>query len=83
MKCKMAKAENMRSMDDSKITGMSRRGFLIATLIGGISGLLGVSLIRYIKQMRAEVFIARVANYTDDIKSVILSGMKESGCKTF
>ena len=29
--------------------------------------------------MRAEVFIARVTNYTDDIASVILSGMKELG----
>ena len=73
--------KNVTTSNILKKNGMSRRGFLISTLIGGISGLLGVSLIRYIKQMRAEVFIARVANYTDDIASVILSGMKDLGVK--
>ena len=77
----MDTVKNMTTGNSSKTNGMSRRGFLIATLIGGISGLLGVSLIRYIKQMRTEVFIAGVANYTDDIKSVILSGMKDLGVK--
>jgi len=58
---------------------MSRRGFLISTLVGAVGGLLGVTLLKYKNQMRSEVFIARVANYTDDIASVILSGMKELG----
>jgi uncharacterized protein (DUF362 family) len=58
---------------------MSRRGFLIATLIGGISGLLGATLLKYINHMRSEVFIAGVKSYTEDIASVILSGMKELG----
>ena len=66
-------------MDDSKTSGMSRRGFLISTLIGVAGGLLGVTLLKYKNKMRSEVFIASIENYTDDITSVILSGMKELG----
>jgi uncharacterized protein (DUF362 family) len=75
----MTKAENMTSMGNSKKTGMSRRGFLISTLVGAIGGLLGVTFLKYKNQMRSEIFIAGVSNYTDDIASVILSGMKELG----
>ena len=56
---------------------MSRRGFLISTMVGAIGGLLGATLLKYKNQMRSEVFIAGIANYTDDIASVILSGMKQ------
>jgi len=75
----MTKAEGMTSMDNSKKSGLSRRGFLVSTLIGGLGGLLGVSLIRYKKQMESEVFIAGIASYSDDIASIVLSGMKELG----
>ena len=71
--------KNMKSGNDSKTTGMTRRGFLISTLVGAVSGLFGVTLLNYKNQMRAEVFIAGVESYTDDIASVILSGMKELG----
>ena len=77
----MDTSENMRSENVSKTNGMSRRGFLISTLIGGIGGLLGVTLLKYKDQMRSEVFIGGVASYTDDIASVILSGLKELGVK--
>jgi len=75
----MTKAENMTSMDNSKKNGMSRRGFLISTLVGAVGGLLGVTLVKYKNQMRSEVFVAGVKSYSDDIASVILSGMKELG----
>jgi uncharacterized protein (DUF362 family) len=72
-------ARNMKSGNASKTNGISRRGFLISTLVGAIGGLLGVTLLKYKNQMQSEVFIAGIANYTDDIASVILSGMKELG----
>jgi uncharacterized protein (DUF362 family) len=75
----MDTSENMRFENTSKTNGMSRRGFLISTLVGGISGLLGVTLFNCKNQMLSEVFIAGVENYTDDITSAILSGMKELG----
>jgi uncharacterized protein (DUF362 family) len=70
---------NMRIGTASKTEGISRRGFLISTLVGAIGGLLGVTLLKYKNLMRSEVFIAGIANYTDDISSVLLSGMKELG----
>ena len=75
----MDTTRNMKSENSSKKSGMSRRGFIISILLGVTGGLLGVSLLKYKNQMRSEVFIAGVANYTDDIASVILSGMKELG----
>lgn len=77
----MDTTRNMKSGNDLKPTGMSRRGFLISTLVGAIGGLLGVTFLKYKNQMRSEVFIAGIANYTDDIPSVMLSGMKELGVK--
>jgi len=71
--------KNMKSGNDSKTTRMSRRGFIISTLVGAVGGLLGVTFLKYKNQMRSEVFIAGCANYTDDIASVIISGMKELG----
>ena len=75
----MDTTSNMKSGNTSKTSGMSRRGFLISTLVGSVGGLLGVTLLNYKNQMRSEVFIASVANYTDDIAFVILSGMKGLG----
>jgi uncharacterized protein (DUF362 family) len=75
----MDNAGNMKSVYAPKRKGISRRGFLISTLVGAIGGLLGLTLLKYKNQMRSEVFIAGIANYTDDIASVILSGMKELG----
>jgi uncharacterized protein (DUF362 family) len=75
----MDTTRNMRAENGSKTKGMSRRGFLISTLIGAVGGLLGVTLLKYKNQKRSEVFIAGIANYTDNIASVILSGMKELG----
>ena len=79
MKCKMTTNKNMKSENSSKTNGMSRRGFLVSTIVGAIGGLLGVTLLKYKNQMRSEVFIAGVASYMEDITSVILSGMKELG----
>ena len=73
--------KNVTSSNSPKSNRISRRGFLISTLLGTAGGLLGVTLFKYINHMRSDVFIARVANYTDDIASVILSGMKELGVK--
>jgi len=75
----MDTVKNMTTGNSSKTSGMSRRGFLISTLIGVAGGLLGVTLLKYKNKMRSEVFIASIENYTDDITSVILSGMKELG----
>ena len=77
----MGNDSNMISRDASKKNGMSRRGFLISILIGGLGGFFGAAFLKYINQMRSEVFIAGVTNYTDDIASAILSGMEELGVK--
>ena len=74
-------AENVTSCNTGKITGMSRRGFLISALVGAVGGLLGVILLKYKNQMRSEVFIAGVTSYTEDIASVMLVGMKELGVR--
>jgi uncharacterized protein (DUF362 family) len=75
----MDTTKNMKSGNASKTNRISRRGFLISTLVGAVGGLLGVTLLKYKNQMQSEVFIAGIANYTDDIASVMLSGMKELG----
>jgi len=71
--------KNMKPGNSPKRSEMSRRGFLVSILLGVTGGLFGVTLLKYINRMRSEVFIAGVANYTDDIASVILTGMKELG----
>jgi uncharacterized protein (DUF362 family) len=76
---KMDTSRNMKIGNGSKTNGMSRRGFLVSTLVGAVGGLLGVTLLKYKNQMRSEVFIAGVKSYSDDITSVILSGLKELG----
>ena len=75
----MNTTKNLISSNSPKSNRMTRRGFLISTLIGGFGGLLGVTLLKYINHMRSDVFIAGVARYSDDIASALLSGMRELG----
>lgn len=61
--------------------GWTRRDILRTSLVGGIFAASGVSLYHWLNQPKlyAETFIARVPNYTVDIRSVVMAGMKELG----
>ena len=64
--------------------GWTRREILRTSLAGGLVAVSGLSLYHWMNQpkLHAETFIARVPQYTADIRSAILSGMMELGVST-
>lgn len=61
--------------------GWTRREFLLGTFTAGVFALTGAFFLRrYNRRIRkAATFISKVAEYEADIKSLIISGMKELG----
>jgi uncharacterized protein (DUF362 family) len=59
----------------------TRREFLSAIVTGGVAATAGMALFQYFrrKEPRTETFIAKVTDYSADIKQYILRGFKELG----